>query len=300
MPSRERIRCARCHKRFTGSAKVTLCPDCERLVRQERAVAKASAAAPSAQGTPATAPRIMGVGAPMLDPRLASMPSVTSPEAPADAPAQPRHADRRDQTARGATAPLAEKRTERPHDSHDTHETRNKSPHSEKPPRARESHAQREKRPPTPPTPPFELTADVRARIEARYLELANPVEFDGIRTQIATELSIPKAAVKRAVHELRGRMQLPSWWELQSYSGTREDLERIRDAYMPHLPVPDVGIHTRLANDLDMDPRSVYQGIRRIRAEMRLPQYNPPAAHGLPPLSTPTVDTPEQVAPAT
>jgi hypothetical protein len=125
------------------------------------------------------------------------------------------------------------------------------------------------------------LTDELRAQIEARYLELAQPIEFDGIRTKIATELGVPKSHVKRAVAELRARMQLPSWWELQSYSGAETDLERIRMAYLPHLPVPAVGIHKSLAEDLSLDPRTVYQGIRRIRAEMRLPQYNAPELHG-------------------
>src|SRR5262249_25606933 len=92
------------------------------------------------------------------------------------------------------------------------------------------------------------LTDELRARIEARYQELAQPVEFDGIRTQIAAELGIPKPVVKRTVAQLRQRLHLPSWWELQSYSGTATELERIRTAYLPYLPVPEVGIHKRLA----------------------------------------------------
>jgi hypothetical protein len=125
------------------------------------------------------------------------------------------------------------------------------------------------------------MTEELREHIEARYLELAQPIEFDGIRTRIAAELGVPKSHVKHVVATLRMRMQLPSWWELQSYSGEETDLERIRMAYVPHLPVPDVGIHKTLAEELNLDPRAVYQGIRRIRAEMRLPQYNAPELHG-------------------
>ncbi len=150
------------------------------------------------------------------------------------------------------------------------------APHGERP-----APTPRVRKPPRPTPPQFELTDELRAKIEARYLELAQPIEFDGIRTQIATEMSVPKSHVKRAVAELRVRMQLPSWWELQSYSGAETDLERIRMAYLPHLPVPAVGIHKTLADDLSLDPRTVYQGIRRIRAEMRLPQYNAPELHG-------------------
>ena len=130
------------------------------------------------------------------------------------------------------------------------------------------------------------MTDELRSQIEARYLELAQPVEFDGIRTRIATELSVPKSHVKQVVAALRSHMQLPSWWDLQSYTGAETDLERIRMAYLPHLPVPDVGIHKTLADELQLDPRTVYQGIRRIRAEMRLPQYNAPELHGDAPYS--------------
>jgi hypothetical protein len=140
------------------------------------------------------------------------------------------------------------------------------------------------------------MTDELRSTIEARYLELAQPIEFDGIRTRIATELSVPKSHVKQVVAALRSRMQLPSWWELQSYSGAETDLERIRMAYLPHLPVPDVGIHKTLADDLQLDPRTVYQGIRRIRAEMRLPQYNAPEMHGDTPRSA-SAESPAEAA---
>jgi hypothetical protein len=39
--------------------------------------------------------------------------------------------------------------------------------------------------------------------------------------------------------------------------------------------------VHKVLAERLELSPLLVYQGIRRIRAEMRLPQYNPPELHG-------------------
>lgn len=273
--AKEKIRCARCHKQFKGSPKQTLCPDCERLARQARAATKASAVASSAQAKPAVAPRIMGAGAGILDPRLAAMPSATAPDLPAPAhPTEP-HRDYDHQHDHGAA--------HAPHDGQPRqHPTQPKD--QKHAPAPRSAQQPRPKKEPKPPTPPFELTDELRARIEARYLELAQPVEFDGIRTRIAVDLGIPKVAVKRAVRDLRTRMQLPSWWELQAYEGTPEDLERIRAAYMPLLPLPDVGVHARLASELSLEPRAVYQGIRRIRAEMRLPQYNPPEAHGLPP----------------
>jgi hypothetical protein len=141
----------------------------------------------------------------------------------------------------------------------------------------REKAAHKEQREPQ---RPFELTEELRARVEARYLELADPVEFDGIRSQIAAELGIPKSAVKRAILDLRKRMQMPSWWELKAYTGSEQDLTRIRERYVPLLPVPPVGVHKRIAAELALDPIQVYRGIRRIRAEMRLPQYNPPESH--------------------
>jgi hypothetical protein len=150
----------------------------------------------------------------------------------------------------------------------------------------------REPREKRPPMPPFVLSDELRARIEARYLELAQPVEFDGIRTKIAGELSVPKNTIKQAIRELRARLQLPSWWDLQAYAGSEEDLAHIRAAYEPLLPVPAVGIHKQIAADLGLEPVIVYQGIRRIRAEMRLPQYNAPELH--PELPPRTAQMPE------
>jgi hypothetical protein len=180
--------------------------------------------------------------------------------------------------------------SERP--AHSPSDSRHPQPQGARPQgKPRPPKAERPPQPPRPPRPPraipprVELTDDLRSTIEARYLELAQPVEFDGIRTQIATDLSVPKALVKKAVADLRKRMALPSWWELQAYTGPEVELERIRAAYVPLLPIPEVGVHKTLAERLAMDPRTVYQGIRRIRAEMRLPQYNPPELHeGQPP----------------
>jgi hypothetical protein len=123
-------------------------------------------------------------------------------------------------------------------------------------------------------------TPEQVAAIERRYLELANPTEYDGIRTQIARELQIPKTAVKKVVHALRMRLHMPSWWDLQGYHGSPEDLERIRQLYLPYLPVPPIGIHRIIAEQLHMSAGTVYQGIKAIRAEMNLPQYNPPELH--------------------
>jgi len=92
--------------------------------------------------------------------------------------------------------------------------------------------------------------------------------------------LKTPKPVVKQVVRELRARRQLPSWWELQAYKGNDETLERIRERYLPLLPVPPIGVHKQIASDLQMDAPQVYQAIRRLRAEMKLPQYNHPDSH--------------------
>ncbi|GHO95150.1 hypothetical protein KSF_051980 [Reticulibacter mediterranei] len=118
------------------------------------------------------------------------------------------------------------------------------------------------------------------AQVELRYTELATPSEFDGIRTQIAKELSIPKKAVKKIVKEFRDRQHIPSWWEVQTYKGSSEELEKIKALYEPFLPVPPVGVHKQLAEQLNFKPGEVYQAIKTIRQEMNLPQYNDPVLH--------------------
>lgn len=147
----------------------------------------------------------------------------------------------------------------------------------------------RPKREPHPPTPPFVPTAEQIAAIEKRYLELAQPHDYDGLRSQIARELGIPKSAVKQVVTVLRERLNLPSWWELQPYHGSPEEKERIRQAYLTFLPLPPIGVHKQIAGMLNLPAGTVYQAIKAIRSEMNLPAYNPPEAHGLPPMASQT-----------
>jgi hypothetical protein len=123
-------------------------------------------------------------------------------------------------------------------------------------------------------------TPEQVAQIEARYAELAVPQEFDGIRTQIAQELSIPKKAVKKVVQAYRTSHDMPSWWETQSYKGDSEELAKIKAAYEPYLPVPPVGIHKKIAEELSLKAGEVYQAIKTIRLEMNLPQFNDPVVH--------------------
>jgi len=136
------------------------------------------------------------------------------------------------------------------------------------------------KREKIPPPPPFTPTPEQVQQVEERYLELAQPAEFDGIRTQIAKEFGIPKKAVKNIVKELRGRQNIPSWWELQAYKGSTEELEKIKAVYEPYLPVPQINVHKKIAEELSLKPGTVYQAIKMIRQELGLPQYNDPALH--------------------
>jgi hypothetical protein len=280
MSGKVKMKCPRCGKHFKSSqAKQALCPECAAKERRARATSAAASAKPTQTASAAPPPpKIVGPGAAILIPGLASTRTVPATPPPGQAPAPrqsappPRHGP-----------PLGHAMNQRP-----TTDGKREKPArvaaQPKPPRE-----PREKRPPA---PPFALSDELRARIEARYLDLAQPVEFDGIRTQIASELSIPKSAVKQAVRDLRARMQIPSWWDLQAYTGSEEDLARIRGVYEPLLPVPAVGIHKQIAADLGLEPVAVYQGIRRIRAEMRLPQYNSPELH--PELPPQAAQTPE------
>ncbi len=136
------------------------------------------------------------------------------------------------------------------------------------------------KREKIPPPAPFVPTAEQIALIEARYAELANPGEFDGIRTQIAGELGIPKTAVKKVIKEYRARLHIPSWWETQTYKGDSKELEKIKAAYEPLLPLPAIGVHKQIAEQLGLKPSLVYQAIKTIRLEMQLPQFNDPQLH--------------------
>jgi hypothetical protein len=148
-------------------------------------------------------------------------------------------------------------------------------PHTPKPPTPPKP--PREK---IPPPPPFVPTPEQIKQVEERYLELAQPIEFDGIRTQIAQELHIPKKAIKKIVKDIRAQSHIPSWWELQAYKGSKEELDRIKEVYEPYLPIPPIGVHKRIAEQLSIKPSAAYQAIKTIRQELNLPQYNDPSLH--------------------
>jgi hypothetical protein len=256
--SKLKVKCASCGKVFAPSnAKQTRCPDCEKELRVAKAQKRAESSTP-AQAQQPSAPLIQGPGASVLRPDMAHMEvaaaeRMRADEPPATTPKQPQPSHTQPEPR-----PVAPRRKS----SHSGAHGRS---------RAKGQHAA---------PPQFTLTDELRRRIEARYLELASPVEFDGIRTQIAAELGAPKPVVRTVVRELRARRGMPSWWEAQGFSGSSVDLARIKAAYTAYLPLPPVGIHREIAEELGVEPRIVYRGIRKIRAQMGLPQYNAPDSH--------------------
>lgn len=271
----EKMKCPRCGKRFKQTnKKQVFCADCLAKERAARKNAPQLVSSPN-RYAPAGSPHRAETANP---PSGITIVQATPPPEPDVFGARARIAEH---TARPAHAHAPEPKTAPPA----------KAPAAATPPRQPTPPQQPEKKSAQPakrPTPkqkhttppPFELSDEVRATIEQRYLDLAQPVEFDGIRTQIAAELNVPKVVVKQAIRELRVRRQLPSWWELKAYTGSEEDLERIRQRYLPLLPVPPVGVHKQIAAELHLEAPQVYQAIRRLRAELKLPQYNPPEAH--------------------
>jgi hypothetical protein len=272
------MKCPRCGKRFKqANHKQVFCADCLAKERQAKKTSSASAAAghgaSGAAGQSSASAQAAGI----------TIVHTTPPPEAAVFGSRAREVERHVQTAeRAAPTPVAA-----PAPASDVVSAQQKldkpATHAGPAKQARQPRSaapQPERRIRTPRPAPFQLTDEVRATIEHRYLDLAQPVEFDGIRTQIANELSVPKPVVKQVIQELRASRQLPSWWELQAYKGSDEELERVRERYMPLLPVPPVGVHKQIATELQMDPPQVYQAIRRLRAEMRLPQYNPPESH--------------------
>lgn len=311
---KDKMRCASCGATFKPvKSSQTKCERCEKREREQRAAARHAGDTGQKVATLTPQPvRISGPAASLLGAGVPAAPGVT--QAPPPEPTTFGMAAWRDEERRERERVERERRERERLEREQARERERAASHPHTPAhplgarpqdKPRPPKVERQPQPPKPPkalkpiTPRIELTDDLRAKIEARYLDLAQPVEFDGIRTQIATELSVPKAMVKKAVAELRKRMSLPSWWELQAYTGPEVELERIRAAYVPLLPVPEVGVHKTLAERLGMDPRTVYQGIRRIRAEMRLPQYNPPESHEQAGEATPVAAPVDTAAPS-
>lgn len=276
----EKMKCARCGKRFKqGNKKQVLCAEC---LAQERAAKKSAPQLirPYTGYAVNSAPNHLDSGA-----RTSGITIVetTPPPEVGGYGSNTRNAERRLPHAperASQTPPVSPVPPAAPVPQRRAIATTPPPKAAPQPPRKPQAQPEKRVRPPRPTIPPFQLTDEMRASVEQRYLELSQPVEFDGIRTQIAGELSVPKPVVKQVIKELRASRQLPSWWELQAYKGNNETLERIRERYLPLLPIPPVGVHKEIASELQMEAPQVYQAIRRLRAEMKLPQYNSPETH--------------------
>lgn len=286
----EKMKCARCGKRFRQTnKKQVFCAECQ---SKERAAKKTGP-----QLVPSTAGNTTSGG--LRRPETSAQPSGITIVQATPPPEQGAFGAR----ARSAEA-IAPQTPARPPQPEKPAATQAKqplptspspmSPPHKQPPKKPDGQPTKQPQQPRPTPPPFELTAETRAAIEQRYLELSQPVEFNGIRTRISEELQVPKSVVKQVIKDLRASRQLPSWWELQAYKGNDETLNRIRERYLPLLPVPPIGVHKQIASELQMEAPQVYQAIRRLRAEMKLPQYNPPAAHAS---ETPTMENAGNVA---
>ncbi len=272
MANKMKMRCAVCHKTFKSSKPTQLlCDDCERKRRQEKGTA---AVAKPAQATPQPAAAASGAKPTWLEKAIVR--DETTPVAPATAPHPPRErAPRPTPHAPQAPQPSA-------HAEHKPERTT--PPAVKKPAKLQETQATKPAAPrppkqPKEPPKPIALLPEQVAAVEQRYIELAKP-EFDGIRTQIAHELGLPKKTVKRIVAGVRERMQIPSWWEVQAFTGSPDELERVKAVYTTHLPVPPIGIHKQIARDLNLPPAHVYHAIRAVRIAMGLPVFNPPETH--------------------
>ena len=270
MANKMKMRCAVCQKTFKSSKPTQLiCDDCERKRRQEKGT---PVVAKPAQATPQPAAVSAGAKPAWLEKAI-----VRDTVAPMATPAAPSHGHAPRPTTSAPHVP--------PHPAHGEHKTdRIAPPAAKKPAKPQEAHATKPAAPKVPrlpkePTKPVTLLPEQIAAVEQRYIELAKP-EFDGIRTQIAQELGVPKKTVKRIVAGVRERMQIPSWWEVQSYTGAPDDLERVKAAYAPHLPVPPLGVHKQIARELSLSPAQVYHAIRAVRLSMGLPVFNPPDTH--------------------
>jgi hypothetical protein len=258
-----KVRCSVCGKSFKSpSLKKTVCPTCE-------AAAKRAKHQQSAEPAVAAAP----VSSSTVDVRAAL------------------RAAQENQGQFGAYRPPAPPPPAPVHEKVASHPHRASAPgHSGKPDRSDHHGAAKQRdgkeakaRPPKQPrvpkprtqTKPFEPTPEQMEAIRLRYFELAKP-EFNGIRHQIATELGIPLRAVKQVIKVAREENQIQSWWEQGGALPSAEELDRIRELYIPLLPEPEVGVHKVIASTLRITNTSVYHAIGQIRTDLHLPRYSP------------------------
>jgi hypothetical protein len=267
--SKLRVKCGKCGTVFkTNNTRQIYCNACTRQLHQEKI---------AAQAKPASRPQPATIGAKPAWLNSAGAPAhatVTSPT--------PTHERRPARPSPVSQAPEPRDPGVQKHEPEQSEGHSQGQPHGtkQKKPAKPASTPPKPKREPKPASEPFVVTDEQIALIEQRYIELAQPAEFDGIRTQIARELGIPKSVVKKAIATLRARDNLPSWWDLRGFDGTPEEQEQIRRAYERYLPVPPLGVHKIIAEEIQMPPVRVYLGIRSVRQAMGLPPYNPPESH--------------------
>ncbi len=256
-----KVRCSVCGKSFkTPSLKKTVCPACEAAAKRAKhqpGIAPAVAAAPAATAT--------------VDVRAALRAAQENQgqfgayKPPAPPPPAPIHERAVAQAHRAGVHGHAGKPGRPDHrGAGKPREGKEAQPRVPKGPRTPKPRIQ---------TTPFEPTPEQTAAIRERYLALAQP-EFDGIRHQIANELGIPLRAVKHVIKIAREEAQIRSWWEQGGGLPSPENLERIRELYVPLLPDPEVGVHKRIASELHITNTSVYQAIGQIRTDLHLPRY--------------------------
>lgn len=261
-----KVRCSVCGKSFkTPSLKKTVCPDCDAAAKRARHVQTPSVAAtPQPVATPAVDVRAalraaqenqgqFGAYKPAPPPPPPAPQETATPPVPARAQAV---------AAGGARQPRPVARPERkPHTLRPEDRPKQARPPKERKPRLQ--------------IKPFEPTSEQVMAIRERYLQLAHP-EFDGIRHQIATEMGVPLRAVKDVIKQIRNEQAIPSWWEQSGKLPDDEQIQKIRELYLPLLPEPEVGVHKRIAAELHLTNTSVYQAIGHIRMELNLPRYAP------------------------
>ncbi len=257
-----KVRCSVCGKPFkTPSLKKTVCPSCEAEAKRAKhhQVDAHQAAEPVARTLPSVDVRAALRAAQENQGQFgAYRPPVPTPPA-----SHVEQVHTRLERAVPAATPIAAKHEEKTavRKARPTGQPRQRVP---RPPREPKPRIQQK---------PYEPSAEQIEAVRLRYLELAQP-EFDGIRHQIATELGIPLKAVKAIIKHTRDEVQIQSWWERNSGLRSPEDLDRIRELYLPLLPEPEVGVHKQIAAQLHLTNTSVYQAIGQIRAQLELPRY--------------------------
>jgi hypothetical protein len=277
-----KVRCSVCGKPFkTPSLKKTVCPACEAEAKR----AKHAHVEPNSRAEP-----VVNVS-PSIDVRAALRAAQENQGQfgayRPPAPVAPVHVEAEHVKAEHVQGDRAAPKAAAPQGA--THEERAAS----RKPRPAGQPRQRVPRPPKEPKPriqtrPFEPTAEQSEAVRLRYIELAQP-EFDGIRHQIATELGIPLKAVKAIIKKTREESLIQSWWDRNGGLPSAEDLERIKELYLPLLPEPEIGVHKTIAAQLRLTNTSVYQAIGQIRAELELPRYLP--REGMPVAVEPTTE---------